>query len=63
MKGGATGYGGRATPAAGSHWGLGVKPQHLKIFQFFCNTNLILGLVWLRLLLLKRGVEISTAKT
>ena len=35
----------------------------LKILQFFCNNNLILGLVWSRLLLLKSGMESSTAKT
>ena len=39
--------------------GVGQSSQRPKILQFFCN-DLILGLFWYNLMLLKRNTEIST---
>ena len=45
-------------PEAG---GLGAEPPTLENFAFFCKNNLILGLFWWKILLLKRGIEIRYA--
>ena len=41
----------------------GRSPQRSKILSVFGKNNLILSLFWLKLMLLKRGIEISSAKT
>ena len=50
---------GAKPPAAGGTgvWG---SPE-LENFAFFCKNNLTLGLFWWKILLLKRGIEISDA--
>ena len=41
--------------------GLGAEPPALENFAFFCKNNIILGLFWLKIMLLKRGLEIGSA--
>ena len=41
---------------------MGAEPQALKNFAFFCKNNLILGLFGKKIMLLKRGIEIGSAK-
>ena len=53
---------GAKPPAAGSMGVWGRSPQRSKILHFFCKNNFILGLFWLKKMLLKRGLEIRSAK-
>ena len=46
------------------HGGLGVEPPVLENFAvFFSKNDLILGLFWSKIMLLKRGIEIGSANT
>ena len=43
--------------------GLGAVPPALENFAFFCKNNFILGLFWLKKMILKRGLEIDSVQT
>ena len=45
----------------GCFGGLGAEPPALENFAFFCKNNLILGMFWYKIMLLKRGIEIGSA--
>ena len=51
---------GAKPPTAGGTGVWGRSPQRLKILHFFLN-NLILGLYWWKIMLLKLGIEIGSA--
>ena len=57
---GGWGFGGKA-PSRRRHGGLGAEPPALENFAFFCKNNFILGLFWLKIMFLKRGLEIGSA--
>ena len=50
-----------AKPPAAGGTGSGSKPPALDNFAFFCKNNLILGLFWSKVILLKRDIEIGSA--
>ena len=56
------GFGGKV-PRRFRHRGLGSEPQRSKIFVFFAKHNLNLDLFLCKLMLLKRGINFSSAKT
>ena len=53
---------GEETPSHRRHGGLGAELLTLNNFGFFCKKYLILGLFLIKIMLLKSGIEVGSAK-
>ena len=58
--GGLFGGSGGGAPSRWRHGGVGAEPPALENFACFCKNNFILGLFYLKIMLLKRGLEIGS---